>query len=41
MNMKTFKLTAKTELRKRKREQVAFVVLLAAVVTMIVAILKF
>jgi len=41
MNMKTFKLTAKTELRKRNREQVAFVVLLAAVVTMIVAILKF
>ena len=41
MNMKTFKLTAKAELKKRKREQVAFVVLVAAAVTMIVAILQF
>lgn len=39
--MKTFKLTHKVELKKRKREQVAFVVLVAAVITMIVAILKF
>lgn len=41
MNTKAFKLTAKIELKKRKREQVAFVVLVAAVVTIIVAILRF
>lgn len=37
----SFKLSSREELKKRKREQVAFVVLIAAVVTMVIAILKF
>jgi len=39
--MKTFKLTARIELRKKKREQVAFLVLATAAILMVVAILKF
>jgi len=39
--MKTFRLTARIALRKKKREQVAFLVLVSAVILMVVAILKF
>lgn len=39
--MKTFRLTSKAEHKKKKREQIAFVILVAAVITMVIAILKF